>query len=324
MHSVSILRTILEGALKDLDFSYEPPELYDPIRYTLKLGGKRIRPLLVLLGCDLFHGKPEDCIKPALAIELFHNFTLLHDDIMDKAPIRRGKETVYKKWNANVAILSGDTMFAIAYDYLTETDPLIMPEILRLFTKTAREVCEGQQYDMNFEKQAAVTIPEYLRMIRLKTAVLLGCSLKLGAILGQASKTDAEKIYEFGVYLGLGFQLQDDLLDVFGEVEKFGKEIGGDIVSNKKTFLYLKALELAGPEEKARLVHYFSSENFPPDEKIKAVKEIYMNLNLEETTHNEIDAFYKKAMDSFEAISVDDQGKKELRLLADQLLLREY
>jgi len=324
MHSVSSLRTKLERSIEALNFQSSPKELYEPIIYTLGLGGKRIRPIMVLLGADLFGGDVNASLHPALAIELFHNFTLLHDDIMDNAPIRRGKETVFKKWNANVAILSGDTMFAIAYDFLTGVDPTLLPEMLRLFTKTAREVCEGQQYDMNLESLPAVTIDDYLEMIRLKTAVLLGCSLKLGAMLGYATAGDANNIYRFGENLGLSFQLQDDLLDVFGDEEKFGKEIGGDIVSNKKTFLYLKALELSGPGDSSALQHYFSTQTMDPDEKITKVREIYLRLNIREKTNEQVDFYYQEAMKYLAEIRVEETRKDELKALAKQLIGRVY
>ena len=322
MHSISSLRSKLENCMMALNFHARPTELYEPISYTLALGGKRIRPVLVLMGCDLFGGDVNTALRPAIAIELFHNFTLLHDDIMDNAPLRRGKETVFKKWNTNVAILSGDTMFAIAYDFLTEVDPLLLPGMLKLFTQTAREVCEGQQHDMNFEDQSAVSIQDYLQMIRLKTAVLLGCSLKLGAILGYAPDADADLIYRFGENLGLGFQLQDDLLDVYGDEETFGKEIGGDIVSNKKTFLYLKALELAHPKDLSLLKHCFSTKEMDPHEKIEKVKEIYARLHIHEKTTEQIDACFASALECLQEINVDENRKKELKSLAEQLLGR--
>lgn len=239
--------------IEELDFRKEPPELYDPIAYTMNQGGKRLRPLLTLLACDLFGGDIQKALYPALSIEVFHNFTLVHDDIMDRAPLRRGKETVYKKWNSDIAILAGDTMFALAYTYALKTDAEIVPEILTVFSKAAIEVCEGQQYDMNFEQLASVSIDEYIRMIRLKTAVLLGASLEIGAICARADQNDVRKLYQFGIELGIAFQLKDDLLDVYGDTEKFGKLSGGDIATNKKTFLYLKAMELANNKQNKEL-----------------------------------------------------------------------
>lgn len=324
MHTISFLRSKLEEHIGSLKFQDSPKELYDPIIYTLNLGGKRIRPILVLMGCDLFGGDVDACLHPALAIELFHNFTLLHDDIMDNAPLRRGKETVCKKWNANVAMLSGDTMFAIAYDFLSGADPLLLPDVLRLFSQTAREVCEGQQYDMNFETMDEVSIAGYLQMIRLKTAVLLGCSLKLGAILSHAPAKDAELIYRFGENIGMGFQLQDDLLDVFGNVEEFGKEIGGDITSNKKTYLFLKAMEIAGPEDQASLKQCYSSTKILQNEKINRVKEIYTRLKIQEKTKEQIDHYYSEALESLDKIAVDTSRKEELKSLAKQLLGRNF
>jgi len=257
MRSINELQDLIKKAFNPALFTHEPAELYDPITYTLNLGGKRIRPLLVLLGCDLFGGNIEKAMPAAIAIELFHNFTLLHDDIMDCAPLRRGQETVYKKWNTNIAILSGDTMFAVAYEYLSQSNPQVLPSALSEFTRTARLVCEGQQYDMNFEQQKLVSINDYLKMIRLKTAVLIGCSLKLGSILANVPDPETEKIYSFGENIGMAFQLQDDLLDVFGDEQKFGKEIGGDIVSGKKTFLLLKAFEIASQKERTELEKCF-------------------------------------------------------------------
>ncbi|MEI7982215.1 MAG: polyprenyl synthetase family protein [Bacteroidota bacterium] len=253
MHSLESIQQRISTAFSSAQFLNEPVKLYEPITYTLGQGGKRIRPVLVLLACDLFGGDPEKAVFPAMGLEIFHNFTLLHDDIMDNAPLRRGQETVHKKWNDNTAILSGDTMFVLAYEYVAKTDPALLPEVLRLFNDTARKVCEGQQYDMNFETQSNVTIEKYMMMIRLKTAVLIACSLKLGAIIALADPAEAENIYHFGMELGLAFQLQDDYLDAFGDTTVFGKEIGGDIITNKKTFLFLKAFEVARADD---LIHH--------------------------------------------------------------------
>ncbi len=324
MHSIPELQAILKKTFDSTSFSLEPAELYDPITYTLNLGGKRIRPLLVLLGCDLFDGDPEKAGPAALAIELFHNFTLLHDDIMDKAPLRRGKETVYKKWNTNVAILSGDTMFALACEYLSRSDPELLPQLLSEFTHTARMVCEGQQYDMNFEYRKVVTIGEYLEMIRLKTAVLIGCSLKLGAILAKARPEETAKIYSFGENIGMAFQLQDDLLDVFGDEQKFGKEIGRDILSGKKTFLLLKAYEIATEKEKVELDHCFSDQLLPAEEKILRVKNVYQSLKIREITLAEIERYFTKAVQSCEGIHADEKSKKVLGLFANDLLKRDF
>ncbi|NCD43373.1 MAG: polyprenyl synthetase family protein, partial [Bacteroidia bacterium] len=245
MHSITELASLINERIAALNINGSPRELYDPITYTLEGGGKRLRPVLMLLTCEMYGGKTEEALCPALGIEIFHNFTLLHDDIMDKAPIRRGRETVFKKWDTNVAILSGDTMFAMAYDYVRRTRADLVPEIMRVFCQTSIEVCEGQQFDMNFEVSDNTSIPDYLNMIRLKTAVALAASMQIGAAIAGAEKEEQEKIYRFGELLGMAFQLQDDLLDTYGDQLKFGKKIGGDILARKKTYIYLKALELA-------------------------------------------------------------------------------
>ena len=251
------LLKIITDALSDEHFNYLPSELFEPIKYTMSLGGKRIRPLITLLSCDMFGGQIEDAIYPAVGLETFHNFTLIHDDILDNALLRRGKPTVFKKWNTNRAILSGDTMFALSYNYFFKTKESFILPVLQIFNKTAIEVCQGQQYDMNFETEKAVSIENYLEMIRLKTAVLLGACAKIGAIIGKASDEDATKIYNFAENLGTAFQLKDDILDLYSDQEVFGKKNGGDIISNKKTYLYLKALELSDKEQKETLEHWF-------------------------------------------------------------------
>jgi len=324
MHSISELQAILKKTINSASFSQEPAELYDPISYTLNIGGKRIRPLLVLIGCDLFQGDLEKAGPVVSAIEFFHNFTLLHDDIMDRAPLRRGKETVYKKWNTNIAILSGDTMFALACEYLSRSDPDVLPLALSEFSRTARLVCEGQQYDMNFETRKVVSISEYLEMIRLKTAVLIGCSLKLGAILAKAPPAETAKIYSFGENIGMAFQLQDDLLDVFGNEQKFGKEIGGDILSGKKTFLLLKAYEIASEKEKSELDSCFSDPSIPAEEKIKRVKQVYQSLKIREITLEEIGKYFSEALLSCDGIDADVNSKKALGLFANELLKRDF
>jgi geranylgeranyl diphosphate synthase, type II len=324
MHSIASLQKILDEQLPKLIFRGNPPELYDPISYTMNLGGKRIRPLLVLLGCDLFGGDVDTCLRPAAAIEVFHNFTLVHDDIMDKALIRRGKPTVYRKWNPDIAILAGDTMFAMACELLSETDPRILPSLLGLFTKTAREVCEGQQYDMNFEHRSHVSISEYLEMIRLKTAVLLGCSLKFGAILGHAPEADSAEMYAVGENLGLGFQLQDDLLDTFGDEEKFGKEIGGDIVANKKTYLLLKAMETASPAELAELGRCFSAKDLAPEVKIRAVKGVYQKLKIYEKTKEQIDLYFTESLKNLKEADAAESRKEVLRSLIVKIQNRDF
>ncbi len=323
MHSIKELQKKIQLALSEQKFEGNPPLLYEPIKYTLSQGGKRLRPLLTLLACDLFGGKIENAVYPAIGLEIFHNFTLLHDDIMDKAPIRRGKETVYKKWNTNIAILSGDTMFALAYEFMLKTEISIIPQILQVLNQTAREVCEGQQFDMNYETQQNVSIEDYIEMIRLKTAVLLGGSLKIGALIGGASEQYAEHIYNFGLNIGLAFQLKDDLLDVFSDIEKFGKMTGGDIISNKKTYLYLKAYELAKDEDLNQLNLYFGLGEDESERKIKGIKSVYNKLNIEQLTLDEMQKYYKLAMFELEKIKLDIKQKRNIIDFAKQLMDRD-
>ncbi len=323
MHTTQELQDKIKQTLLEEKFEGSPPLLYEPISYTLSQGGKRMRPLLTLLACDMFGGNIEDAVYPAIGIEVFHNFTLLHDDIMDKAPIRRGKETVYKKWNTNIAILSGDTMFALAYEYMLKTQTKFVPAILQVLNRTAIEVCEGQQFDMNFETDENICIADYLEMIRLKTAVLLGGSLKIGAIIGGADKEDANNIYDFGINIGLAFQLKDDLLDVYSDVEKFGKVTGGDIVTNKKTYLYLKAFELAVGEGLQNLKNCFSLSENESEKKIAGVKSVYNELNIEGLTIKEMQQYYDKALEYLDKITIDASHKQNLIYFAQQLMRRE-
>ncbi len=318
-----LLKRVRE-ALNKLELKGKPDELYDPISYTMAGGGKRIRPVLTLLSCDMLGGNIEEAIFPAISLEIFHNFTLVHDDIMDNAPIRRGKETVFKKWDANIAILSGDTMFALAYKYLIQTNRKYLPGIIEIFTDAAIGVCEGQQLDMNFEKNQNVSIDEYVNMIRLKTAVLLAASIKTGATIAGASDNDIEKMYDFGINLGIAFQLQDDLLDVYGNQDKFGKKIGGDIATNKKTFLIINALEKANSDDKKTLLHYFSSVDFDIDNKLQIVREIYDRYSIKEITSEQINNYYTKALDNLDGISTPDQQKICFKAYTDKLMLREY
>lgn len=323
MYSISELHQKIAELFDQEQFLFEPVQLYEPIDYALAQGGKRLRPLLVLLSCDMFGGDLRSALKPSIGVELFHNFTLLHDDIMDNASLRRGKSTVHKRWNANVAILSGDTMFVMAYDYISKVPVSCLAETIDLFNDTARKVCEGQQYDMNFETERDVTIGDYLMMIRLKTAVLLACSVKLGAILSGASPEETDKIYRFGDNLGMAFQLQDDLLDVFGDVEKFGKEIGGDIITNKKTYLYLKAFELAQGDDLVRLTNYYRDPMIEPSEKVTRIKELYGKLGIDKMTRELIGFYYDKAISTLNEIKVPESRKKELRQLSQQIINRE-
>ena len=314
----------IELALRELDYKRKPEGLYVPISYTLSLGGKRLRPVLCLMACDMFGGEIEDAVSAALGLEVFHNFTLLHDDIMDEAPIRRGKESVYKKWNTNVAILSGDTMMAMAYGQIMKAPEKVRTEIFEVFNQTAIEVCEGQQYDMDFETIQNVKIDEYLEMIRLKTAVLLAGSLKIGAMIGGAGTEDAGNLYHFGENIGIAFQLKDDLLDVFSDVEKFGKKTGGDILTNKKTYLYLKAFEMAEGEKLENLKDLFYGTPQNDTDKIKGVVKIYEQLNIKQLTGELIDNYYQRAMYSLEKVNVPESRKTELKKFSDKLKGREY
>lgn len=302
----------------------EPKNLYEPIAYTLAMGGKRLRPVMVLLACNLFTEKIEKAFPAAMAIEVFHNFTLLHDDIMDQADVRRNSPTVHVKYNPNIAILSGDAMSIMAYNYLRKSETQNLSSMIQLFSQTALEVCEGQQLDMDFETRMNVSIPEYLNMIRLKTAVLLACSLKIGALAANAENQIADLLYVFGLNLGIAFQLQDDLLDVFADQEKFGKRIGGDIVSNKKTFLLLKALELSDNNTKEKLLEWIDKKEFDTDEKINAVKNIYKNLNIRETTEISIENYYQSALYVLDGIDLAKETKSELLLLAKKIMNRDH
>jgi len=313
----------IEHILQTEIVSKQPNLLYDPIIYSLSQGGKRVRPLLTLSGCEMFSGDIEKALYPAVGVEVFHNFTLLHDDIMDRAPVRRGQPTVYKKWNETTAILSGDAMFALAYGFMIRTDASLVQRVIQTFNRMAIGVCEGQQYDINFETQDRVTIPEYIEMIRLKTSVLLGGALEIGGIIGGASDSDLQHLCTFGENIGLAFQLQDDWLDVYSDVEKFGKVHGGDIAVNKKTFLYLKALELANDEQSKQLRHYFSSTNFDTKEKFDAVLSIYNALNIGEHTKSEMQKYQDIAMNALAQISISDEAKQPLKNLAEGLLTRQ-
>ncbi len=324
MEKLDAYKQRINQFLAEENFGKQPSNLYDPIHYTINLGGKRLRPVLALAACDLFGGNVDDVLKPAIAIEIFHNFTLLHDDIMDDAPQRRGEETVYKKWNSNIAILSGDTMFALACRYLNSVDSSKLPGILETFTQTAIEVCEGQQYDVDFESREDVTINEYLEMIRLKTAVLLGASLKIGALVANAPADQANLIYDFGVNAGLAFQLKDDWLDIFGNENKFGKSIGGDIVANKKTYLYLKCLEKAVKTDHEKLTELFSNKPLETGLKIGQVLDLYEKYRVKEESTREMENYFNLALEAINTTLVP-QNKKDLLIgYAEWLYKRDY
>jgi geranylgeranyl diphosphate synthase type II len=299
-----------------------PTGLYEPIKYTLDAGGKRLRPVLVLLTADMFSDNISHAIPAATAIEIFHNFTLLHDDVMDNATLRRGNLTVHEKYSENTAILSGDAMSILAYRYLGESPAILLPELLSLFTKTALEVCEGQQYDMEFEEQNNTSVDDYMKMIRLKTAVLIACSLKMGAIIANASDNDANLLYEFGINIGLAFQLQDDWLDVYGDPKVFGKKIGGDIRSNKKTFLLLKSLELSNEQNRQELLKWITSSNADNDIKVAEVTRIFNDTGVDRKAKELMLEYHKKAINCLNKLEIPESKKEALLNIADKVINR--
>jgi len=323
MKQLEDLQAIISDAVQKLDFPGYPAKLYEPITYILSLGGKRMRPALLLMACDLFDGDVDAAIPPALAIEIFHNFTLMHDDIMDNAPLRRGRTTVHEKWNQNVGILSGDVMLIEGYKLMMQVEDRLLRTILDIFNNTAVGVCEGQQVDMEFEVRNDVKIDEYINMIRLKTAVVLGGALKIGALIGGAGLSDANLLSSFGEHLGIAFQLQDDILDVYGDPEKFGKQVGGDIISNKKTYLLIKALELADARQKQELDQWLDREQFDHTEKVAAVTAIYNSLDVRQYAEEEMQAYADKAFEALDAINLPEEHKQYLHDFADGLLVRE-
>jgi geranylgeranyl diphosphate synthase type II len=313
----------INRALASIAYGDEPAELYDPIRYMMELGGKRIRPTLTLLAGHLFKEEVDALLKPAIGIEVFHNFTLLHDDLMDQAPLRRGQPAVHEKWNPNIAILSGDVMLVRAYELFLEVPPAKLAKVLRLFSHTAAQVCEGQQLDMNFERQQEVSIGEYLQMITLKTAVLLGLSLEMGAYLNDAPEEDALLLKNFGINVGIAFQLRDDLLDVYGAQEIFGKLVGGDILADKKTFLVLTALAQANENQRNILSQFKSQGGYAPEEKVQQVTAVYDELDIKTQTEEKINQYFETAIQSLDAVRVAPARKAMLRHLALQLMERE-
>jgi geranylgeranyl diphosphate synthase type II len=309
--------------LHSYNYQNSPEELYEPIRYLLSIGGKRLRPLLTLFGCYLFTGCTDKALMPSLGIELFHNFTLIHDDIMDKAPLRRGNETVHKKWSQNVAILSGDTMLFKVYDQLIQVDDHLIRKIIKLFNKCAIEVCEGQQLDMNFENRDSVSEEEYLTMIHAKTATLIGFSLKLGALIGGAEDQDAEYLKNFGENIGMGFQLKDDLLDVYANTKHFGKQQGGDIMANKKTYLLIRALNLADEEQREQLDFWLNDERRTA-EKVKGVTEIYNQIGIRELTEQKIAHYFQSGLENLASVECSEKRKRELSDFSTSLIRRNH
>jgi geranylgeranyl diphosphate synthase type II len=322
MHSIQDLQQKFGQALKGISATGEPRELYEPIGYLMSIGGKRMRPVAVMMACELFGGNIDDALYPAMAIEVFHNFTLMHDDIMDNAPKRRGQDTVHEKWDVNTAILSGDAMLIQSYKFLEHLKPKLLTAVFPLFNQTAIEVCEGQQLDMNYETSDAVTIPAYLKMITYKTAVLLAAALKIGALTAGASEKEAEDLYLFGKHLGIAFQIQDDILDVFADQEKFGKQVGGDIISNKKTFLLLKALEQSTPIQKQELSELLYG-NHTAFDKVSGVTALYQALHIRDFAEQEMEDHYSIAVSYLDQIDVAEDRKSVLRELATFVKVRE-
>jgi len=321
MKTLSEILQMVAQAVESLDWNRSPRALYEPIDYTLALGGKRVRPALSLIAADMYDADLQEVIPTALALEVFHNFTLLHDDVMDKALLRRGRATVHEKWSENTAILSGDVMSIEAYRLLAGVPEKHLKQVLDIFTQMAIEICEGQQMDMNFERQPSVTKSEYMEMIRLKTAVLLASALKIGAVIAGAPKKDCESLYEFGINLGLAFQLQDDYLDVYGNEQTFGKSIGGDILCNKKTYMMISALEVAKGEDATLLNKWIESN--PNADKVIAVTQLYTKLHVDEMCRERIDFYHKKALDNLEKLSIDSEKLQTLKNLIVKLMCRE-
>ena len=323
MHSIYQYQEFISDYLKSQYEIKEPKNLYEPIHYILDLGGKRIRPVLTLMTAEIFDSSYKKALPAALAVEVFHNFSLVHDDIMDDAPLRRGQATVHEKWNINTGILSGDAMLILAYQYFEQYQPKIFRKLAKLFSKTALQVCEGQQWDVDFETRDDVAIPDYLKMIEYKTAVLVAAAMKMGAIIAETSKENAKLIYDFGLNLGLAFQLQDDYLDAFGDPETFGKQVGGDIIENKKTYLYLKALEFSSKEEAQQLTQLFSIQPDDNSDKISSVKEIFNSSGASKATQDAIQEFTFKAFEIVEKMNIEDDKKSILRTFGENLMGRK-
>ena len=322
MRAISHYQELISKHFDSLILQKKPTNLYEPIQYILALGGKRLRPVLTLMATEVFDADAEKALAAATAVEVFHNFSLIHDDIMDDAPLRRGKETVHEKWNINTGILSGDAMLILAYQYFEEYESTIFRALAKLFSKTALEVCEGQQYDVDFETRDDVTIPEYLKMIEFKTAVLVGAAMKMGAIVAETSTENANAIYDFGLNLGIAFQLQDDYLDAFGNPETFGKQVGGDIIENKKTYLYLKAMEFASETQKEQLLHLFSIQPNDNTDKINSVKEIFNETGASAATQKAIESYTLKALKTLDEVQISVDKKNILEAFAQKLMSR--
>lgn len=322
MHSISEYQEVVAAHFNSLAVEKDPKNLYEPIQYILNLGGKRMRPVLTLMAAEIFDCDYKKALQAATAVEVFHNFSLIHDDIMDDAPLRRGKITVHEKWNINTGILSGDAMLILAYQYFEEYEPKVFRDLAKLFSKTALEVCEGQQYDVDFETRDDVTISEYLKMIEYKTAVLVGAAMKMGAIVAETSEENTNFIYDFGLNLGIAFQLQDDYLDAFGNPATFGKQIGGDIIENKKTYLYLKALEFGNNEDKEQLIHLFSIQPKDNSDKIETIKTIFNESGASQATQEAIKEYTQKAFKTLQKMNISEEKKQILYVFGEKLMNR--
>jgi geranylgeranyl diphosphate synthase, type II len=323
MHDISQYQEFFISYLENQSIDKEPKNLYEPITYILGLGGKRMRPVLTLMAAEVFDANYKIALPAAMAVEVFHNFSLVHDDIMDDAPLRRGQVTVHEKWNINTGILSGDAMLILAYQYFEQYEPTVFRDLAKLFSKTALEVCEGQQWDVDFEERSNVTIPEYLKMIEYKTAVLVAAAMKMGAIVAKTSEKEADLIYDFGLNLGLAFQLQDDYLDAFGDPETFGKQVGGDIIENKKTYLYLKAIEFSSEEKAAELQQLFGLQLEENSEKIETAKTIFNDSGASRATQEAIEMYTFKAFETLEKMDINAEKKSILRTFGENLMGRK-
>ena len=321
--SADKILSLINDYLAALPYDRKPASLYEPIKYVLSLGGKRIRPTLMLLSYNLYKDDPESILSSACALETYHNYTLLHDDLMDNAPLRRGHQTVHVKWNPNVAILSGDSMLVLSYQRMLQCRPDKLKPVIDLFTETALEIGEGQQYDMEFETRTDVTEEEYIEMIRLKTSVLLACATKIGAILADAPDEDADNLYKFGEQMGLAFQLQDDYLDVYGDSKVFGKAIGGDIMSNKKTYMLINAFNLANDKQREELTHWITAENPDPKEKIAAVTKLYNEIGIDKLAEKKINFYFEESRKYLKAVKVDEERKSVLEAYTQNLMHRK-
>lgn len=321
--SADKILSLINDYLAALPYDRKPASLYEPIKYVLSLGGKRIRPTLMLLSYNLYKDDPESILSSACALETYHNYTLLHDDLMDNAPLRRGHQTVHVKWNPNVAILSGDSMLVLSYQRMLQCRPDKLKPVIDLFTETALEIGEGQQYDMEFETRTDVTEEEYIEMIRLKTSVLLACATKIGAILADAPDEDADNLYKFGEQMGLAFQLQDDYLDVYGDSKVFGKAIGGDIMSNKKTYMLINAFNLANDKQREELTYWITAENPDPKEKIAAVTKLYNEIGIDKLAEKKINFYFEESRKYLKAVKVDEERKSVLEAYTQKMMHRK-